>query len=82
MQRSTHPLPDDRVAREASHCMTSKTIPAVPEERQQKAARSRQRMLGKALAELYASVATEPAPDEFMRLLAETDSKTAASPKR
>jgi hypothetical protein len=62
--------------------MTSKTIPAVPEERQQKAARSRQRVLGEALFELHARVTTEPVPDEFMRLLSETDSKTTASPER
>jgi hypothetical protein len=31
--------------------------------------------LGKALGQLYAAVTTEPVPDDFMRLLEETDAR-------
>ena len=55
--------------------MTKATIPALPEDRQQKLARSRQRQLGKALGQLYAVVTTEPVPDDFMRLPEETDAR-------
>lgn len=59
--------------------MTSKAIRVLPEERQQKAARYRQQVLGKALEQLYAKVTTEPVPDEFMRLLSEIDAKQTTS---
>lgn len=46
-----------------------------------KTAKSRQRVLGKALGRLYESVTREPAPDEFMLLLAQTDARQTARPK-
>lgn len=65
--------------------MTKSITPALPEallpqdrpseDRLQRQARSRQRQLGRALERLYASVTTEPVPDEFMQLLEKIDAR-------